>query len=494
MRAFRLAYLIDQGIRESALPSGDVVRMVASLRVHLSVLSDPNQFREHSNHGIYQAAGQLAAALRLPEVPEASAAVAQARRRLHRLIEQHFDEEGVHREHSPGYHLMVLRSLLRLRTVGIIQDAEALAALLRAEDAMSWLIAPVGALPTVGDTDRCLNSIVPDANVASPALAFALSQGQHGAAPKSTSRVFESGGYVVARDGWFQGERFAQSSYLLQSCGFHSRVHKHADDLSFVWYAHGTDLLTDPGRYGYVGRLEPNSSLGEQGFYYSDPKRVYVESTRAHNCIEIDGRSYPRRHVKPYGSAIISGGVDPATGLMTSTAAVTQFRTIKHTRLLIHLPARWLLVVDHIIGRIDDQHQFVQRFHFGPDLDLADSAGGVFRLSIPGTSQQLIACQLADAECIPPVRGQVEPDLLGFVSRRAGEFVPNWTLAWARTGVRAATFLTLFAIGAPSEDLRASGRLNATARVGRAHFALGQENHTVNWRRSVEGLTVGYDR
>jgi hypothetical protein len=319
-----------------------------------------------------------------------------------------------------------------------------------------------------------------------------LSQGRRGTAPAEIARVFESAGYVVARDGWFSRAEFASSSYLLQSCGFHSRVHKHADDLSLVWYAHGTDLLADAGRYGYIGRNDANSPLGNEGFYYSDPSRVYVESTRAHNCVEIDNRSYPRRYVTPYGSALLSAGYDPATGLVTSLSAATHFRSIKHTRLLIHRPAQWLLVVDHIIGRLDDRHRFIQRFHFGPDLDLADSTGGLFRLSIPGTSRQLIACQIGDAECIPPVRGQTEPDLLGFVSRRPGELLPNWTVGWDRASERGATFMALFAIGASTDDLNASGRLNATARAGRAQFELGGEGHTVNWRRSIDELTVDY--
>jgi hypothetical protein len=494
MRAYRLAYLIDIGARESALKREDLIVLVASLRVHLSVLSNDSQFRAHSNHGIYQAAGQMVAALRLPELPEAAAAASEGLGRLQSLMQRHFDEDGVHLEHSPGYHLMVLRSLLRLRTVGIIRDPELLATLNRAENAMSWFVAPVGTLPTVGDTDRLAKSTLADDNVAEPALLFALSQGRAGTAPAETSRVFESAGYVVARDGWFSGAAFASSSYLLQSCGFHSRVHKHADDLSFVWYADGADLLADSGRYGYIGRTEPDSQLGKAGFYYSDPDRVYVESTRAHNCVEVDSRSYSRRSVKPYGSALLSASSDPATGLVTTLAAATHFRSVNHTRLLIHRPGHWLLVVDHAIGRAADRHRFVQRFQFGPELDLVEFGQRSLRFSIPGASRDVLAFQLGDANPVSPVRGQTEPELLGFVSRRPGELLPNWTAAWERHEVRAATFLALFVLAEPSENPTATGRSNATARVGRAGFVIAGERHTVNWNRSAEQVLVKYDR
>jgi hypothetical protein len=50
-------------------------------------------------------------------------------------------------------------------------------------------------------------------------------------------RAFEDSGYFIARDRWSNGTKdFEQCSYLAQICGFHSRTHKHADDLSFIWY------------------------------------------------------------------------------------------------------------------------------------------------------------------------------------------------------------------------------------------------------------------
>ena len=55
----------------------------------------------------------------------------------------------------------------------------------------------------------------------------------------------------------------------------------------------GRNLLIDSGRYTYK---------------YDHPYRQYVESTRAHNTVEIDGRDFSRRQADAFGSAIVAGG------------------------------------------------------------------------------------------------------------------------------------------------------------------------------------------
>jgi hypothetical protein len=492
MRAFRLAYLIDAGIQAGRLDRRTAHMFIASLRLHLHVLAMDDQFSEHSNHGIYQAAGQLAAAMRLPHLPEAPEAAAQGRDRVRRLVVHHFDEEGVHREHSPGYHLMVLRSLLRLRSSGLLHAPDVLVKLDRAEDAMAWFVAPVGAVPTVGDTDRLRTDRVKDPHFRNPQARFALTQGRDGEPPAATFRAFMPAGYVAARDGWGKRDAFKSSSYLLQSCGFHSQVHKHADDLSFVWYARGTDLLTDAGRWAYQGRDHVDPALRELGFNYSDPRRIYIESTRAHNCVQIDGGSYPRRRVKPYGSAIVSAEQDPSSGLVVTEAKMTQLRTVRQTRYLFHLPGSWTLVVDHAVGQPDASHDFLQRFHFGPDLVELEEREGVFWLSLPDDSgDELAATQLSAAAAVTPVRGQTEPELLGFNARFGGELLPNWTTGWTFRGVRSAAFAALFAIVPAGAAFTAGGRLNATARAGQVTWRIGEVTHELRWDR-VEGESHSY--
>ena len=154
---------------------------------------------------------------------------------------------------------------------------------------------------------------------------------------------------------------------------FHSRTHKHADDLSFLWDDRVALVLVVSGRYGYVGKAEQGSRLWKDGFWYSDPNRVYCESTRAHNTVEIDGRNYVRKGAKPYGSAIKRCG--SVGELFYSECEVKHFKSIRHVRLLIFKPSEWLVVCDWLHDNIEAEHDYRQWFHFAPELSVRQDAG-----------------------------------------------------------------------------------------------------------------------
>ena len=81
-----------------------------------------------------------------------------------------------------------------------------------------------------------------------------------------------SRGWPCSGPGWPDVADFDKASYLAQQAGFHSRTHKQADDLSFIWYDRGTEILIDAGRYGYLGRTETGSDLWNQGFLVFGPE------------------------------------------------------------------------------------------------------------------------------------------------------------------------------------------------------------------------------
>jgi Heparinase II/III N-terminus/Heparinase II/III-like protein len=489
LRAARLAFLLPACLHSRILSEAELLLLVACARLHLRALEPDEQFAAHSNHGVYQAAGQLAASVSLPSLPEAAAARAQGGRRLEQLIEHHFDEDGAHHEHSPGYHLMVLRSMVALRTLGLVEDPRLLLRLEAAEEALSWFVAPVGTVPTVGDSDPVdRGRVAADRNLRHPAVRFAVTLGEDGVPPESSFRLFQQAGYVVARDAWSRGPAFERSSYLLQACGFHSRVHKHADDLSFVWYARGVELLADPGRFGYPKRMDPSTPLGQLGFYYDDPHRIYVESTRAHNCLEIDGSSYPRRGVPFYGSAIKSAGLDSETGVVATKAAVVHLDTIEHTRLLFHLPGEWTLVIDHASDAREQPHAFAQRFQFGPALELVDGVAGQLVLRIPTSEEYLTAVQLCAAEPLAPVRGQREPELQGFVSRTAGVLTPSWSSGWIVRDSASAVLAGLFSVSAQAEPPAACLVLSDDGSGGEVRWQTGGSTRVLRWSHAEDGV------
>src|SRR5690606_34838719 len=120
---------------------------------------------------------------------------------------------------------------------------------------------------------------------------------------------------------------------------------------SFIWYERGRMVLIDPGRFGYLDPTDPSSDLGMRGYYYAHASRVYVEESRAHNAIEIDGGSYQRRGVTPYGSGIVGAGefngIHHAAGRVEHLT-IDRSARILHTRLLLLRPGEWLVVLDRM--------------------------------------------------------------------------------------------------------------------------------------------------
>jgi Heparinase II/III-like protein/Heparinase II/III N-terminus len=442
LRAYRLAYLLDVVARDESRPDDAVRRLLDGLDLHLEALADDSEFAAHSNHGLYQAAGQLAAVRRFPELDKAGRRRAQAEERLTRMIDAQFTEEGVHSEHSPGYHRIVLATLIRLTASGLVDDSEAVERVERTEEALAWFVRPDGSLAPIGDTDAKRLPREPFDSAHSGALRLMATRGEKGAAPEEHVKAFPESGYVVFRERWPSGPRdFNEGAHLVQACGFHSRTHKHADDLSFTWFEHGREILIDPGRFGYRRDGELSPELARLGFMYSDPRRVYVESTRAHNAVEIDRRSHNRRAI-PYGSALDAWG--ECDGAYWARSSATFAEHVEHVRLLLFAPRRFLLVIDNLEDRAGGTHDFCQRFHVAPEFGAVEQDGVVTLSSDDERLPPLHVRTLSEARSRGVVRGQHDPELLGWTSPEPGSLVPASTFAFEREGVSRTHFATLF--------------------------------------------------
>jgi len=489
IRAYRLAYLLDVVARDPSYPDDVVATLFKMLRQHAVALADDTQFKAHNNHGFFQAVGQLAMTRRLLLISGMPEGNCQATERVRRLIDSQFTDEGVHREHSPGYHELVMTTLERTLETGLLDDPSLLRLSERIENALAWFVLPDGSLAQIGDTDPALASSRPIGKLRSEHLKFVLSRGREGRAPPETLKAFPDSGYVVFRAPRASGpEALRSCSYLLHTCAFHSRTHKHADDLSFIWYDRGTELLSDSGRYGYLDPLERGSAARRLGFTYGHPHRMYVESTRAHNTIEIDGRPHARRH--PYGSALTRWG--QAADIMFAESVAPHRRSILHSRVLVLRPHEWLLIFDNVTDFADRKHDFRQWLQFGPDLEVCEVNEAV-EIALPQRSSRLYLLPLLDAELVRPVRGQVSPELLGWASREYRKLTPIWTCAYLARSVPSHVFATLVTFG--HDQPRAEGGVNHSDTSGRrARLAWNQDgvHHAIELDRSFDELEVSH--
>lgn len=498
MRAYRLAYLYEAAEQVGLLDEAAKQQLWSSLEQHAAYLADDANIAFHNNHGYYQVAGQLAMARRFAhQSPLMAEAQIQGRERLKRMLAQQFAPDGVHREHSPDYHRMVYDTLKALIDSGLVEDEETIAFALRIEEALSWFVYPNQHIVNFGDSDDRSLARKPkeaEGKWSTPPMQFWVSGSKIGQPPSDSMRAFTEGGYWVVRVPGDDPHDLNDYSYLALNAAFHSRTHKHADDLSFVWFDRGYNLLVDAGRYGYIGKAEQGSELWLDGHWYSDPWRVYCESTRAHNTLEFDDSNFPRKGVKPYGSALKRWGKLDC-GVFFAEAEVKQFSAIRHARILFHMPHQWLIVFDWFHDNNDDPHTVKQWFHIGHELQVLMDEGQ-YVVSVPGTQQVLRVASLLSGSMPSRLHiGEEEPVRQGWWSARERDIVPNYAFCFEQSKVSSGVFATLFSFSDRLEPDSLWSKVNVSGRKGQLRWKDENGVHELRFERPAEGdLSVTFEQ
>lgn len=446
VRALRLAYILDVASRLDDVEDKKIQDLLGSLMLHRQYLADDKNIVFHNNHGFFQAAGQLAMAKRFEDIPVFKNDTDQATKRLKGMIFSQFSDEGVHLEHSPDYHRQVYTALMGVLNSGLFDDAEVNDFALKVEASLAWFVLPSGFLVNFGDSDR--RSLVRGKTYSrqwkTPAMKFIASGGQEGVPPRSTMAVFKQSGYFIVRDPWPKSiKNFNTGSYLAQTLCFHSRTHKHADDLSFVWYDHGCEILVDAGRYGYLNKTAKGSELAKQGYWYGDPYRMHIEDSCAHNTVEVDRTSNPRVGVKPYGSALQQWGRTTG-GQYFSVGQILQHKTILHRRILVFAPGKWLLVYDFLYDNMKQNHHYSQWFHFAPSLSPQIIYDQVLVRLAPEKKPLRVVSLFPGITLSGVFLGEIKPRLQGWWSPKEREIVPGPVIAFEQKKKPSTAFATLF--------------------------------------------------
>jgi hypothetical protein len=268
LRAYRIAYFLDELARDVATDDADIELLIRSLAFHLDLLARDDFYKSHSNHGFYQALGELAATRRFADEPFFAPQLARAKSRIAKAIDQQFHPGGIHREHSPGYHYMLTGTMIGARNSGLIDDATVLKRLSLFEEILTWQIQPNGRVLTFGDTDpRDMSAGAFYADYfENPRLQYHISGGLIGERPREGVLSLPQEGYAFARSDYPLNRGTEPWWYLAQIASFHSRTHKHADDLSFVWSDRGAEILIDPARFAYMGSTPEPIGIVQTGF------------------------------------------------------------------------------------------------------------------------------------------------------------------------------------------------------------------------------------
>jgi hypothetical protein len=446
-RIYRLGYLVDAAAREPHVPDATIQILVASAQAHHHRLLKGADFRSHSNHGLHEALGLLSFAARFSDerllVPQGS--IEEAISRTRSMMRQQFLPDGGHSEHSPAYHARIHQVLENANSQGLIRGLNPEQLLCRSEIALSSLILPNGELAAFGDTDRdYLTSAIRDPETFRASILQNAVKGQ----PKAQEPrigALPNTGYFFAHQQTSQG-----SCALIQSAAFHSRVHKHADHGGFIWFDRGQEILSDPGRFALAGRTAPGSALHKAGYWYSDPRRIYVESSAAHNTIVIDGKDHNRK-ARPFGSALRRWGV--SNEVIFSECDFIHDRIVRWARVLAMIPSELFLIVDWVHDRTGQDHTVEQHFQFARGFDAHRFPNHVVGVAASGLAVSAIAL-LADQKLGTVRVGEEDGDgrLHGWISDQASSMVAAPSFTMSRPPSATQTIATLFGFGTEYES------------------------------------------
>lgn len=333
---------------------------------HAVSLSSKANWAHHSNHGYYQSYGLFALASVATSALEKPKELRQlAVFRLLDYLNGKIGTDGLHLEHSTAYHNFILRALISIQPwldSKTPREMEIYSILDKMIAAQAALIMPNGFFAPLGDTDYAL---------ASGKLPFTDTQMENFPADLVHARFPDKN---LTHDRVFDGKSSGliaiksiatnKSHYLAMTGMFHSRVHKQADDLSVIWSENGCPILTDAARYGYDGKTELESELRAEGYYYDDPKRIFVESSHAHNVVEVDRKTYNRKTSPPYGSALTGAHYGDTFSIIEGEWLNPL--GIRQRRITLLQPGKSLLILDRLTSADLQHHELSQWLHFFP--------------------------------------------------------------------------------------------------------------------------------
>ena len=434
-----MAYILLRILPVSHYQDTLVEKIFRSTLDHFLLLCADHFFTGRHNHGLTQILGLLAFTSAWPGVNGTRFVQEISAARLKKLLEVMLSPDGMVREHSPEYHAVILPLLDDIAKFLTDPNISSFLSMriTHVRSAFTHFIRPDSSLCPFGDTSPAISPFIEEESFKAYDRCAAL----------PPLALFPQSGYAFLRIRQ-PDESHKEASYIAFQGAFYSLVHKHCDDLSFIWSEGKENLLIDSGmQYGYEGKLS-SGPLFEKGFYYSQPNRVYCESVHAHNCVEINGTCYSR-NVKPYGALPISGcQISKNCWMLKGTWQRPEGFLQKRT--LVFSPARWLLVMDDLQPlscQTPCETTFSQWFHFDATLIRFSQSDTAFCLSLP--DQRQLHCQNLAAGQISTHYGEVFPRLQAWqATENYSCLTPAWTMG-IHVKCEAARFTTLLSLIGP---------------------------------------------
>jgi hypothetical protein len=307
------------------------------------------------NHGIMADLAMIQATANFPFLDQENSLQMLALERLEKHLAYDFSPSGVHLENSPAYHMIVTQLYKKLFRFCDEYDIKLKPVFAnhyaRMLDYLAIVSLPSGGFPLIGDTKKegSIKSFLTENSL----IDYLLTNGRVGMAPPpgfhdTFSGVFIARGYEPCLD-------YKNTSYLFLQGGMQNRLHKHADNLSFVFSSLGKEVIVDGGHYSYT----------------NSPWTKYFLSTMAHNNIVINENTYHRNQLD--NGDIITDSVRFGERISYFKGYHTGYEGFRVSRKLLFIHPNLILVKDDVLPENPDKISRIEQvFNFGKGFEPKD--------------------------------------------------------------------------------------------------------------------------
>lgn len=413
------------------------------LHEHLRHLSNSKELN-FGNHGLFQLHGLKSLAYildsNLKKAYDIKDIKTYANKQMAKLITSQLGQYGVHTENSPDYHFFTHKRIIKMINSPWWTDLdETILNLLKlGEQAKPWLVFPNNKCVPIGDshTGSPINKLTE------------LEVWPHIKIDNYIGARVD--GYAIVRS--CKSVPVEKSSFLFFQGSFNSHYHKHSDDLSFILQEKGVDILIDSGKYGYQ----------------IDKYRKYFLSTRAHNTIEVDGRSTARSKEYAYGSAIKDQPKYISSFWLLRGKVEHKMNEYTHERIIVYKPNEELYIIDKIVNnKQDNNRNVIQWWHFDTNATISINQNKAIVSTALNTNIEITSTSSENLNSYNHYKGyESKTGLIGWVSKSYLKCEPTTSMKVTTTLHNENTIITRFKFDLeckqpPIVSLHSSGKVQS---------------------------------
>lgn len=299
--------------------------------------------------------------------------------------------EFLSKEHSTNYHVLYYRQIekiLRLLNKSKYNTDKLKIIFDNMYNNLNYFIYPNNEFVQIGDTDIKISNLKFNTNL-------------------GKIKLFKNTGYAIYKN---------LDIYISLSSSYHSKYHKHIDELSINYY-NKYPILIEGGRYSYDDYNINN--------IYEPIRNNYYLSQRSKNSIVIDDNYFSFRKIEEklnnneykYGSGIYECKIiNNEIFLIGNNPLLYKMQNINHNRQVIYDETNLSLKIEDIIISKDNlNHTCTRHFHFHQDWELLEIINNVV-LFKHKKDNLLIHFEDKSHGIINRYYGQEQPFIQGFTS------------------------------------------------------------------------------